>query len=1378
MVSRHRISGVYIFLGIILAALAIFGCSGSGDDPLVTGPGSYGSISGTVQAPVGGGAVREVDASVVSAVNLTRAYVFLEKYPQIATYSNSNGKFTLSPVTFEQHNVIVKLTGSGSTIYKVRSFNVDVTSTQPAKDTGNLQVKLADRKVRIRVNDGGTSSTIASATIRVWGETFTYIGNGEYESPVLPADETATITVDVAGRTQVQMPAQFVSTTPPVLETAVPPAGSTNTPPTVTLAASSLVVNNGVTITFTATARDPENDSMTYQWESSSGSLSTTTSGLQATWTAPSSGTGSATITFKAIDAGGLFARTTLTVGYMPVANQKPVVDIVADSSTLTGGIAYALVASATDPDGNISAATYLWSVPSGSLSTTAQSITDWTTPAVTATTSVIVSLTVTDTAGDSTTKTRTFSVIPAPASPTATITRPTTNEIFPAGSVQFTGQVKLADNSVLSTSYYHWLLTYPGGSTSEIASRTNNFYLSLSTPGNYTIWLTATSSEGLGCVKSVPFKINYPPQSLGISKSPNQVSFLASTAITLSASASDPENDTISYKWYDYSFILNATSTLGTGQTISAYKDFAAGSHTVTLAAADTRNGVSSASIVIEIAPNAAPHSLDITIAPPGTSFLASAAISFTGSATDTEGQAISYTWYDYSHMHNATATLGTGETVTNYRDFVPGSHTITLTAMDTFDAVASSSIIIGIATNSAPQNLTITRSPSKPNYLASEAVTFTGGATDPEGQTFTYAWEDYSVALNATTTFGTTQTVSNYRDLAAGNHVVTMTTTDSFGASSSTSVAFAVGANTAPTVTLTNPPAGTTWYFSGQTVPFSGYATDVEDGGYVATASLNWSITGPGGFNHDPTGTASFALQPATPGTYTIRLFAVDSLNATGSRTRSLYINATPTVTIDPDPASGTRYNTGEQFTLTASIGDEDSGEALSIVWRDATTGTDLGNTTLVGPWPKTHTLTTSRPQSGYHNITARVIDSCGVSAIATRSLLINNLPVPNMTIGYPQYATTPGGNRILLASSSVAINLTASANDAEDGSLAANRLSCILTGTGISQTTYAGVSAIPSQYLDPGTYNLMVEATDLLGSSNAATFTFVVWNAETYLSHGTADSQLSSPSAIILDGSSYFVTDSGNSKLKKFTANFTLENAIGELGTDPGSFTALVGVTKYGNTIYTLEGFPLGAPRIQTWDDATFAPTSQFGGQGVPAIGNALYTSPSAITTNGTNLYICDPAANLIERLDMNTGVAANIITNPNGTAFNGPSGIRVLNSSVYVADRNTQRIVVCTANLSFTRSWNASHPSDITAYGSYFITTDPTGNKIQIWDNSGVHQADIGAAGSALGKFDTPISVISNNNKLVILENGKTSDQARIHVFTLPSATELW
>ncbi len=1202
MSIQRRISGIHLFLGVLLAALTVFGCSGSGDDPLPIGPGSYGSISGTLTASSTIASARDVEASILAATNFANTLVYLEKYPQIATHPSSSGIFTLSPVTYERHNVIARLTGTTGAIYKVRSSNIDVSTSQPAKQVGSLEVRRADRKVKVRVSDS-TGGTISTATVSVWGELFTPVTGlpGYYESPVLPADEAATVTVAVSGRTTIELPAQFVSTTPPVLETTVPPAGSTNAPPVVALSADKLQVSNSATITFTATARDPENSTLRYHWEASSGSIATS-SDVRAIWTAPVSGNGDTAVTFIASDSSGLYARVTLTVSYGVSAsqNQKPVVAILADSSTMIKNTAYTLTASATDPDGAASGLSYAWRTTNGTLSSSNAKETVWTTPTVNSDTSVTVTVTVTDEKSGSTEVSRTFTVIPyGTRIPTASITKPTENQVLAAGAVQFIGTVRLSDGSGLSTDYYHWYVQPIGGSPSEVASQTGNFTRIMNTPGSYTAWLMATTTEGLGTSASMPFRINTAPQSVSITVFPDQSSFAASTTITLSGGATDPEN------------------------------------------------------------------------------------------------QALSYAWFDYSHMLNATTTLSTSQTVPNYRNFAPGNHTITLVVGDTFNA-------------------------STPAYIS-----------------------------------------------------------------------FSIATNTAPAPVITAPLSTKTWCFTGEPVTFAGYATDLETAdGFVASTSLSWTSDPNTPFPMLGTTTFTTSFTQAQVGTHVITLQASDTLLASATVSRSIYVNATPTVQMkDVDnPASGTRVNNGGTFTLKAEIADADNNEPVTIEWYDENTGVRLNSSSLTGPYPKTHTLTSSLTLSDNHVIQARVIDSCGITAIATRSLLINTLATPGMTINYPQYATAPGNIPVLLASVATQIDLNAWATDFEagGGQLSAGHISCTLTGPGINTPFASGTVSLPLN-LDPGKYQVMVGVLDDSGSYNAATFTFVVWSVRTYLGYGAGNSQLSSPSTILLDGSSYFITDSGNSMLKKFTsAAFTPEASVGGLGSDPGSFTSLVGIAKDSSgKFYTLEGLPsMAFSRIQVWSSG-LATESNYGSFGVGGLDLARYSSPAAMTIVGTDLFLCDTGAHRIQRLNLASGVA-NMLIPTSGTApgndsthFNTPMGIRYFNPALFVADYNNDRIVKRNVpSLGYSSEWPASNPVDIAQFNSYYITVNMDGDQIQFWNSSGGWEMNAGSDGAGLGQFDTPVSVVVNGQNLVVLERGTARNQARVHVFTLPAGSSPW
>jgi glucose/arabinose dehydrogenase/PKD repeat protein len=116
---------------------------------------------------------------------------------------------------------------------------------------------------------------------------------------------------------------------------------------------------------------------------------------------------------------------------------------------------------------------------------------------------------------------------------------------------------------------------------------------------------------------------------------------------------------------------------------------------------------------------------------------------------------------------------------------------------------------------------------------------VTFDGsGSSDPDlGDTLSYAWDlDGDGAFDDSTA---EQTAFTYT--AQGTYSASLRVTDSQGASDTDLVTISVG-NTAPTATITTPAAGTTWKV-GDVIPFSGSATDPQQGALPASA-LTWTL------------------------------------------------------------------------------------------------------------------------------------------------------------------------------------------------------------------------------------------------------------------------------------------------------------------------------------------------------------------------------------------------------------------------------------------------------------------------------------------------------------------------------------------------------
>jgi glucose/arabinose dehydrogenase len=175
---------------------------------------------------------------------------------------------------------------------------------------------------------------------------------------------------------------------------------------------------------------------------------------------------------------------------------------------------------------------------------------------------------------------------------------------------------------------------------------------------------------------------------------------------------------------------------------------------------------------------------------------------------------------------------------------------------------------------------------------------VNFDGrGSSDPDtGDTLSYAWDlDGDGAFDDETT-----ATASFTYTTAGTKTATLRVTDSQGASDTDAVTINVGSSgpTPPTAVIDTPVASTTWKV-GDTITFSGHATDAQDGTLPASA-LSWSLV----LQHCPSnchehlvqnfvGVASGSFQAPDheyPSYLELRLTATDSSGLTNTVTRRL--------------------------------------------------------------------------------------------------------------------------------------------------------------------------------------------------------------------------------------------------------------------------------------------------------------------------------------------------------------------------------------------------------------------------------------------------------------------------------------------------------
>lgn len=259
-------------------------------------------------------------------------------------------------------------------------------------------------------------------------------------------------------------------------------------------------------------------------------------------------------------------------------------------------------------------------------------------------------------------------------------------------------------------------------------------------------------------------------------------------------------------------------------------------------------------------------------------------------------------------------------------------------------------------------------------------QPVTFTGSATDPEDGALSGGTLVWTSSLDGAIGTGTSFTRN---DLSPGDHVITLTATDTEGRSGTATRDLTITEvpNEPPVATITAPADGGS-ADNGVPVNFSGNASDPEDG-TLTGASLVWTSDLDGNIG---TGT-SFSTSTLSGGTHEIVLTATDSQGGFGADTISFSITGAPTVAITAptDQASGAPATvvTGTSVTFTGSANDAEDGALTggSLVWTSNVDG-QIGTGT---------SFNTSALTAGMHTVTLTATDSDANEAKATVLVIV---------------------------------------------------------------------------------------------------------------------------------------------------------------------------------------------------------------------------------------------------------------------------------------------------------------------------------------------------------------------------------------------------
>ena len=165
------------------------------------------------------------------------------------------------------------------------------------------------------------------------------------------------------------------------------------------------------------------------------------------------------------------------------------------------------------------------------------------------------------------------------------------------------------------------------------------------------------------------------------------------------------------------------------------------------------------------------------------GTTYLLGASIAFAGTATDLHDGSltgVSLVW-----SSSVDGQIGTGNAFSR-NDLSLGTHTITLTATNSYGTAASTSAVITVSDN-APPDATINTPDAGETFSRGEPITFHGEASDAEDGALSGASLVWSSSLDGT--FGSGGSLIK-TTLSEGTHVITLTATDSDGATATDTV------------------------------------------------------------------------------------------------------------------------------------------------------------------------------------------------------------------------------------------------------------------------------------------------------------------------------------------------------------------------------------------------------------------------------------------------------------------------------------------------------------------------------------------------------------------------------------------------------------
>ena len=860
-----------------------------------TGPGDF-ALSPNQSLSIAAGATTSTGQVAIDAVDNT-ATAATKAVTVSATAQNANGVTGPTPV------------------------RLTITEDDPTADAGEDQT----------VSEGTVATLDGSGSSDPDGEPLSYSWrqNGGNSTVTLMGASTATptftapeLTAGTALTFELTVTAGGASATDAVAVV----IQADNDPPTANAGADQ-TVSEGMAVTLAGSGSDPEDDPLSYSWRQSGSNptvLLTGASTATPTFTAPELTAGT-TLTFElTVTAGGASATDAVAV-VIQADNDPPTADAGADQ-TVAEGMAVTLAGSGSDPEDE--ALTYAWrqsgSHPTVPLTGASTATPTFTAPELTAGTMLTFELTVT--AGGASATDTVAVVIQADNDP-PTADAGSDQTVSEGSAVTLAGSGSDPEDAALS---YSWRQsgsnpTVPLAGASTTTPTFTAPELTGATTLTFELTVTAGGASATDAVAVVIQADNDPPTA----DAGSDQTVTEGTAVTLTGSGSDPEEDPLSYAWRQSG--SNPTVPLAGASTTTptfTAPELTAGT-TLTFELTVTAGGASATDAVAVVIqadndPPTADAGSDQTVTE-GT------AVTLTGSGSDPEDAALSYSWRQSGSNPTVLLTGASTATPTFTAPELTAGTTLTFELTVTAGgASATDAVAVVIQADNDPPTA---NAGADQTVAEGMAVTLAGSGTDPEDDPLSYSWRQSgsnpTVPLMGASTATPTFTAP---ELTAGTALTFELTVTAGGASATDAVAVVIQADNDPPTA--NAGADQT-VSEGMAVTLAGSGSDPEE----AALSYAWRQSG-----NNPTvplagastATPTFTAPELTAGTALTFELTVTAGGASAMDTVAVVIQA------DNDPPTA---NAGDDQTVSEGMavtlvgsGSDPEDAALSYSWRQS--------------------------------------------------------------------------------------------------------------------------------------------------------------------------------------------------------------------------------------------------------------------------------------------------------------------------------------------------------------------------------------------------------------------------------------------------------